>query len=68
MRTFRYKARSSFGADVDGVTEANTQDEAVILLKDEGYIVTTIEEVTGDIDIDLRVGNKKTKDKTLAIM
>lgn len=68
MRTFRYKARSSFGADVDGVTEANTQDEAVIQLKDEGYIVTTIEEVTGDIDIDLRMGNKKTKDKTLAIM
>ena len=68
MKTYSYKARSSFGANVDGIIEANTRDEAIAQLKGDGYIVTSIEESGGEHDIDLRIGNKKTKDKTLAVM
>ncbi|MBO7674906.1 MAG: type II secretion system F family protein [Atopobiaceae bacterium] len=68
MRAFKYKARSSYGAVVDGVVEANTREEAVMQLKDDGYIVTSIEESGGEHDIDLRLGNRKTKDKTLSVM
>jgi type IV pilus assembly protein PilC len=57
-----------YGAVVDGVVEANTRDEAVMQLKDDGYIVSTIEESGSEHDIDLRIGNKKTKDKTLSVM
>jgi type IV pilus assembly protein PilC len=68
VKAFRYKARSSYGANVDGIVEANTKDEAVAQLKDEGYIVTSIEVSGGEHDIDLKIGSKKTKEKTLAIM
>lgn len=68
MRAFKYTARSSYGATVDGVVEANTREEAVIQLKDDGYIVTSIEESGSEHDIDLRIGSKKTKDKTLSVM
>ena len=68
MNTYKYTARSSYGATVDGVVEANTQDEAVAQLKDDGYIVSTIEPAGGAHDIDLRIGSKKTKDKTIAVM
>ena len=68
MKAFRYTARSSYGAKVDGIVEANTQDDAVAQLKDDGYIVMTIESAGSEHDIDLRLGGKKTKDKTLSIM
>lgn len=68
MRAYKYMARSSYGANVDGVVEANTRDEAIGMLKDDGYIVTSIEESGGEHDIDLRLGTKKTKDKTLSVM
>ena len=63
MKTFKYTARSQFGANVDGVIEANTQAEAVAILKDDGMIVRTIEVAGGERDIDLRIGGKKTKEK-----
>lgn len=50
------------------MTEANTQEEAVGSLKDAGLIVETIEEASGEHDIDLRLGGKKTKEKSLAVM
>ena len=68
MKTYKYTARSSYGAIVDGVVEANTQEEAVVQLKDDGYIVTSIEVSGSDHDIDLRIGGKKTKDKTISVM
>ncbi|MBR3315013.1 MAG: type II secretion system F family protein [Atopobiaceae bacterium] len=68
MKTYKYTARSSFGATVEGVVEANTREEAIIQLKDDGYIVTTIEATGSEHDIDLRIGGKKTKDKTIAVM
>lgn len=68
MKAFRYKARSSYGATVDGVVEANTLDDAVSQLKDDGYIVSSIEPASGEHDIDLRIGGKKTKEKTLSVM
>ncbi|MBR3159474.1 MAG: type II secretion system F family protein [Atopobiaceae bacterium] len=68
MKTYKYTARSSFGATVEGVVEANTREEAIIQLKDDGYIITTIEATGSEHDIDLRIGGKKTKDKTIAVM
>lgn len=68
MKAFRYTARSSYGAAVDGIIEANTTGEAVALLKHDGYIVTSIEESGSEHDIDLRIGGKKTKEKTLSMM
>lgn len=68
MKAFKYTARSSYGAKVDGIIEANTKEEAVVLLKDDGYIVESIEVSGGEHDIDLRIGNRKTKDKTLSVM
>ncbi len=68
MKAFKYTARSSYGATVDGIIEANTKDEAIAQLKDDGYIVTKIEASGGEHDIDLRIGGKKTKEKTLSIM
>ena len=68
MKAFKYTARSSYGATVDGVVEANTLEDAVNQLKDDGYIVTSIEASGGEHDIDLRIGGRKTKEKTLSIM
>ncbi len=68
MKAYKYTARSSYGAKVDGVIEANTKDEAIAILKDDGMIVHSIEASGGEHDIDLRLGGKKTKEKTLAVM
>lgn len=68
MKAFKYTARSQYGANVDGVIEANTQDEAIALLKDDNLIVRSIEPAGGEHDIDLRIGGRKTKEKTLAVM
>jgi len=68
MRAFKYVARSPYGAVVDGIIEANTEADAVAQLKDDGYIVSSIEASGGDLDIDLKLGGKKTKEKTLSVM
>lgn len=68
MKAFKYTARSSYGATVDGIIEANTRDEAIGMLKDDGYIVMQIEASGSEHDIDLRIGGKKTKEKTLSVM
>ncbi len=68
MKAFRYTGRSSYGAPVDGIIEANTSAEAVAMLKDDGMIIQSIEPAGGEHDIDLRLGSRKTKEKTLAVM
>lgn len=68
MKTFKYTARTTNGPASEGVIEANTQAEAVSLLRGDGLIVEHIEVVAGEHDIDLRIGTQKTKDKTLAVM
>ncbi len=68
MKTFKYTARSEAGSSIEGVAEANTQEEAVASLKEGGLIVESIEPTSGEHDIDLRLGGKKTKDKSLGIM
>ena len=68
MKTFKYQARTESGTSIDGITEANTQEEAVSVLKDSGLIVESIEKTGSDHDIDLRLGGRKTKEKSLAIM
>lgn len=69
MRAYKYTARSSYGAKVEGIAEANTRDEAIAQLKDDGYIVQTIEEAGNERDINLNLGGrKKIKDKALSIL
>jgi type IV pilus assembly protein PilC len=68
MKTFNYKARTETGSTIDGVAEANTREEAVLNLKDAGLIVESIAESGGEHDIDLRLGGRKAKEKSLAIM
>lgn len=69
MKTFEYVARSSTGGQVTGVAEANTRDEAVRQLRDNGLIVERIDE-SGDSkkDLDLKLGARKTKEKSLSVV
>ncbi|MBQ9041562.1 MAG: type II secretion system F family protein [Eggerthellaceae bacterium] len=69
MKTFNYSARAlEGGGQVTGVAEANTREEALRQLRDNGLIVEQISEV-GDSkrDLDLRLGGGKTKEKELSI-
>lgn len=69
MKTFTYKARSADGIIVEGVLEANTKDEALRQLRGDGLMPSTIDE-TGDSkrDLDLKLGGRKAKGKTLSIV
>lgn len=67
MKTFNYTARSATGNQVTGVAEANTRSEAILQLREDGLIVEKLEEVGGSRALDLRLGSKKTKEKSLAI-
>ncbi len=67
MKTFEYTARSATGNRITGVAEANTKSEALLRLRDDELIVETLEEVGGTQDIDLRLGSKKTKEKSLSV-
>ena len=69
VKTFKYSARRISSGDVqDGVIEANSQDEAIAQLKEDGLIVSKFEEVQTAHDIDLRIGGRRAKEKSLAIM
>ena len=68
MKAFNYRARSEGGEPFDGVVEANTREEALTSLREGGLIVESISEANSLRDIDLRLGNRKTKEKSLSIM
>ena len=68
LKTFRYTGRSQEGTVVQGVVEANTQDEAIEQLKGEGLIVGSITESGKTTDVDLRLGGRRVKDKTLSVV
>ena len=68
MKTFKYTARSAQGHSSEGIVEALTQDEAIRQLRSEGLVISKIEEITGQRDIDLRLGGKRTKDAAISIM
>ena len=68
MKTFSYTARSQSGEMVEGVAEANNREEAIRRLRDDGLIVSKMTENQGTKDIDLKLGNRKAKEKSLAIM
>ena len=69
MKTFAYHARTAAGVEVDGVTSANTVDEAIANLRGNGLVVATIKE-EGDSKGDIRslIGPRKIKDKTLSVL
>ena len=68
MKAFAYEARTSSGTNIEGIIEANTRDEAIERLRADDLIVRSIKEDSHEHDIDLRLGGKKTKEKSLAIM
>jgi type IV pilus assembly protein PilC len=67
MKTYNYTARAIAGGQVNGVAEANNREEAIRHLRDEGLIVEKIDEVRGKKDIDLKIGSRKAKEKSLSI-
>lgn len=46
MRKFKYTARTEAGAQVKGVTEANTQAEAISSLRAGGLVLQSIQKLT----------------------
>ena len=56
------------GNMVEGVAEANSRDEAIRQLRESGLIVAKMDEVSDSKkDIDLKLGIKKAKEKTLSV-
>ena len=69
MKTFAYHARTASGSEVDGVTSANTVDEAIAGLRAGGLVVASIkEENEGQNDVRGILGPRKAKDKTLSVL
>lgn len=68
MKTFKYSARSKSGAGIEGLVEANTEDEAIRHLKDGGFIVEAIESTGDRTSIDLRLVRRRAKEKSLGIV
>ena len=67
MKTFRYTGRSQEGTVVQGVVEANTQDEAIEQLTGEGDTsedVTITQREDGWKTSDLKIGGKSVDDLT----
>lgn len=54
---------------ISGVAEANSREEAIARLRDEGFIVERLDEVgNSPLDMDLKLGGNKTKEKSLAVV
>ena len=68
MKAFNYKGRSVSGAQVDGVVEANTAEEAIEKLREGGLIVESIKESSPASGVDLRLGGARTRDKALSVI
>lgn len=68
MRKFKYTARTEAGAQVKGVTEANTQAEAISSLRAGGLVLQSIQETDSAKDVKINIGSKRIKEKTLGIM
>lgn len=56
------------GTEIEGVIEANTQEDAVSKLKEGGLVVSTIEPAEGEHDINLSINGRKTKENVLALV
>lgn len=68
MKTYKYSVRSKGGAGIEGLVEANTEDEAVRYLKDGGLIVESIEPTGDRARIDLRLTGRRAKEKSLSVV
>ena len=69
MRTFNYTARSPEGVQHTGVVEVHSRNEAIRQLRDDGLIIEKLSEVSPTKrDLDLRLGTKKAKEKSLAVL
>ncbi len=68
MATFKYKAISKSGVDVDGVIKAHDQNEAIIELKNTCAMVTSIKEVDEMPSFMQKAFNARVKEKELALV
>ena len=68
MKAFNYKGRSVAGAQVDGVVEANTVEEAVEKLREGGLIVEKVEQAAEPSGMDLHLGSPRTRDRELSVV
>ncbi len=68
MVTYKYKALSKSGIEVEGVIKAHDKNDAVIKLKAEYDIIVDIKEVAGLDLFKKKEGTGKVKDKDIALM
>ena len=68
MVTYKYKALSKGGIEVEGVIKAHDKNDAVIKLKAEYDIIVDIKEVAGLDLFQKKEGTGKVKDKEIALM
>jgi type II secretory pathway component PulF len=68
MVTYKYKALSKGGIEVEGVIKAHDKNDAVIKLKAEYDIIVDIKEVAGLDLFKKKEGTGKVKDKDIALM
>lgn len=69
MKTFKYTARNADSDDViEGVVQANTQDEAIAQIRAGSLIITSLDEVTATGNVNISLGSRRVKQKSLAIM
>lgn len=68
MQTFKYKAISRSGADVDGIIKAHDKDEAVIRLKEEHQMVLELKEIVDLSSVKERLKTDRLNEKNLSLM
>jgi len=68
MKAFSYTARTDTGTRVEGVTEADTREEALTTLREGGLIVESINDQTLRRDFNLSIGSKQAREKAISIM
>ncbi|NLL91050.1 MAG: type II secretion system F family protein [Ruminococcaceae bacterium] len=68
MVTYKYKALSQGGIEVEGVIKAHDKNDAVIKLKEEYGIIVDIKEVASLDLFKRKEGTGKVKDKDIALM
>ncbi len=67
MKAFNYRARTMANAHLSGVVEANSRQEAIEKLREDGLVVESLVQASGERDLNIDLGSK-TKDKNLSIM
>lgn len=68
MTTFKYKALSLSGAEVEGVIDAQNREEAIIRLRANCSRILQLNEARDQTHLSFSIGKKKIKEKELALV